>query len=130
VSVVQTLLVARGPVILLAVDETKKRADEEMKVRIGPDGDLVRITKLMDPETAFGEYIGASLIEGSAVPRLADALRATFERDPDLYYEDGYQEMVDRGEQIRTASIPSGTPWVEVDNQADLTIAREIACHY
>ena len=30
--------------------------------------------------------------------------------------------MVDRGEQIRTASIPSGTAWVEVDNQADLEI--------
>jgi choline kinase len=64
------------------------------------------------------------------VTRLADALRATFERDPDLYYEDGYQEMVDRGEQIRTASIPAGTSWVEVDNQADLQKAREIACHY
>ena len=38
--------------------------------------------------------------------------------------------MVDRGEQIRTASIPSGTPWVEVDNHADLARAREIACQY
>jgi choline kinase len=130
VSVEQTLLEARGPEILLAVDADKVLADEEMKVQVGSDGDLTRITKLMDPATAYGEYIGASLIEGSAVPRLADALRATFERDPDLYYEDGYQEMVDRGEQIRTASIPPGTAWVEVDNQADLKIAREIACHY
>ena len=130
VSVEQTLLESRGPGILLAVDTEKRLAEEEMKVRVGPDGDLVRITKLMDPETAYGEYIGASLIEGTAVPQLADALRATFERDPDLYYEDGYQEMVDRGEQIRTASIPEGTRWVEVDNQADLAIAREIACHY
>jgi choline kinase len=130
VSVEETLLGNRGPGILLAVDADKALADEEMKVRVSPEGDLVRITKLMDPETAYGEYIGASLIEASAVPQLADALRATFERDPDLYYEDGYQELVDRGQQIRTASIPSGTPWVEVDNQADLKIAREIACHY
>lgn len=130
VSVEETLLGARGPQILLAVDSDKSLADEEMKVRLSPDGDLVRITKLMEPDEAHGEYIGASLIEPSAVPILADALRATFERDPDLYYEDGYQEMVDRGEQIRTASIPVGTSWVEVDNQADLLRAREIACHY
>jgi choline kinase len=130
VSVEHALLEARGPGVLLAVDTEKSLAEEEMKVRVSAEGDLTRITKLMDPATAYGEYIGASLIEGSAVPALADALQATFERDPDLYYEDGYQELVDRGEKIRTASIPSGTAWVEVDDHRDLERAREIACRY
>ena len=130
VSVEETMLAARGPEVLLALDTDKALADEEMKVQLDSDGSLSRITKLMDPATAHGEYIGASLIEGSAVDRLADALRTTFERDPDLYYEDGYQEMADRGERIRTVSIPAGTQWVEVDDQTDLARAREIACHY
>ncbi|HET6561103.1 MAG TPA: phosphocholine cytidylyltransferase family protein [Marmoricola sp.] len=130
VSVEETLLAARGPDVLLAVDTSKELADEEMKVRVGADGELVRITKQMDPATAYGEYIGATLIEGAAVPRLADALRATFERDPDLYYEDGYQEMVDRGQRVSTAVIPAGTSWVEVDDERDLARAREIACRY
>ena len=130
VSVEQTLLEARGPGVLLAVDTAKALADEEMKVQVSPEGDLTRITKLMDPATAYGEYIGASLIEGSAVPALADALQATFERDPDLYYEDGYQEMADRGGRIRTVSIPEDTAWVEVDDHRDLERAREIACRY
>jgi choline kinase len=129
VSVEQTLLEARGPEILLAVDADKVLADEEMKVQVGSDGDLTRITKLMDPATAYGEYIGASLIEGSAVPRLADALRATFERDPDLYYEDGYQTLVDGGGEVGVAAI-GDLAWVEVDNHADLERAREIACRY
>ena len=30
----------------------------------------------------------------------ADALRATFERDPQLYYEDGFQELADRGGRV------------------------------
>ena len=64
------------------------------------------------------------------MPRLADALQATFERDPDLYYEDGYQEMVDRGERIDIAPLPAGTSWVEVDDHDDLARAREIACRY
>ena len=130
VSVEETLLASRGPDILLAVDTEKKLADEEMKVQVSEDRALTRITKVMDPTTAHGEYIGATLVEAAAVPRLADALRATFERDPDLYYEDGYQELVDRGGRIDIAPIPAGTSWVEVDNHDDLVIAREVACRY
>jgi choline kinase len=130
VAVEETLLASRGPDVLLAIDAEKQLADEEMKIQVSDDRALTRITKLMDPATAFGEYIGATLIEPTAVPRLADALKATFERNPDLYYEDGYQEMVDRGERIDIATLPPGTAWVEVDNHDDLAKAREIACRY
>jgi choline kinase len=129
VSVEQTLLASRGPAILLAVDSLKKLADEEMKTVFSADGRLVKITKLMDPAEAFGEYIGATVIEASAAAGLADALKTTWERDPDLYYEDGYQEYANRGGEVRAATI-GDVPWVEVDNHADLAKARDIACHY
>ncbi|SNT46058.1 Choline kinase [Asanoa hainanensis] len=129
VSVEQTLLDNRGPGILLAVDNVKKLADEEMKTTFDADGQLTRITKLMDPAEAFGEYIGATLIEASAAAGLADALQATWQRDPNLYYEDGYQEYAQRGGEVRAATI-GDIPWVEVDNHADLARAREIACRY
>ena len=133
VAIEETLLASRGAGkggITLAIDADKVLAEEEMKVQVDAEGVLTRITKLMDPALAHGEYIGATLVEPGAVPALADALQTTFERDPDLYYEDGYQEMVDRGERIHTTAIPTGTPWVEVDDHADLARAREIACHY
>ena len=135
VTVEETLLAARGtggdgPDMVLALDVAKKLAEEEMKVQLSEDGLLRRITKLMDPSTAHGEYIGATVIEGRAVPALADALEATFTRDPDLYYEDGYQEMVDRGLAIATAPLAADTQWVEVDDHVDLARAREIACRY
>ena len=132
VSVEQTLLAARDPEkasILLAVDDVKKLADEEMKVILSPEGTLQRITKLMDPADAAGEYIGATLLEPAAAEALADALKATFEKDTDLYYEDGYQEYVNRGGTIAVAPIGE-VSWVEVDNHEDLAKAREIACHY
>ena len=129
VSVEETLLAARGPELLLAVDNVKNLADEEMKVTLDEDGHLQNITKLMDPATAAGEYIGATLIESSLDSRLADALKATWERDPQLYYEDGYQELVRRGEKIAVAPIGK-VDWVEVDDHDDLAKAREIACRY
>ncbi|MEU8893128.1 phosphocholine cytidylyltransferase family protein [Streptomyces sp. NPDC048442] len=131
VSVEKTLLAARGDgkKIILALDTVKQLADEEMKVIVDPAKGVSRITKLMDPATATGEYIGVTLIEGEAADELADALKVTFERDPDLYYEDGYQELVNRGFQIDVAPI-GDVKWVEIDNHDDLAKGREIACLY
>ncbi|MFF3749222.1 sugar phosphate nucleotidyltransferase [Streptomyces sp. NPDC002018] len=131
VSVEKTLLAARGGDrrIILALDTVKRLADEEMKVITDGAKGVRRITKLMDPATATGEYIGVTLIEPEAAADLADALRTTFERDPDLYYEDGYQELVNRGFTLDVAPI-GDIPWVEIDNHDDLAKGREIACQY
>ncbi|MGW0122865.1 phosphocholine cytidylyltransferase family protein [Streptomyces sp. NPDC003327] len=131
VSVEKTLLAARGngQKIILALDTVKNLADEEMKVITAEGKGVQRITKLMDPATATGEYIGVTLIEPEAAEELADALKATFERDPDLYYEDGYQELVNRGFTVDVAPI-GDVKWVEIDNHDDLAKGREIACQY
>lgn len=112
--------------VLLALDDEKTLGDEEMKVIVGTDGAMQRITKLMDPASASGEYIGVCLIEPSAGPAISKALQQTFERDTGLYYEDGFQQYVDDGGTIRPAPIGRQT-WVEVDNHDDLARAREIA---
>ncbi len=130
VSVERTLLSSRGPDLLLALDTSKPLAEEEMKVQVDKALGVTRVTKLMDPATAYGEYIGAAIIEAAAADALAGALETTFRRDPGLYYEDGFQEFVDRGGFIGTAPIGDEMPWVEVDDQRDLVRAREIACLY
>ena len=112
--------------IILAVDTVKPLAEEEMKVVVDPDLGVQRITKLMDPALAHGEYIGATLIGAQAAAPLAAALETTWRRDPSLYYEDGYQEFADRGGVIGIAPIGE-VDWVEVDNHGDLRRAREIA---
>jgi len=129
VEVQETLLANRGPAILLAVDTVKKLAEEEMKLTIDCAGNLAKITKLMDPQSAFGEYIGLTLVEPEAAEKLTSALETTWKLNPDLYYEDGYQEYVDRGGVINLQPIGE-VSWVEVDNHDDLAKARSIACHY
>jgi choline kinase len=128
VSVEKTLLAQRGPSILLAIDNVKRLAEEEMKTTFDAAGQLTSITKLMDPAEAFGEYIGATLIEPASAAGLADALEATWRRDPGLYYEDGFAEYADRGGEVRAATI-GAVDWVEVDNHDDLRRARAIAGH-
>jgi choline kinase len=126
-SVEESLLAARGPDVLLAVDQEKRLGEEEMKILLAEDGTLVRISKEIDPTSAAGEYIGVTLIEPPAAGPLADALEATWRRDPSLYYEDGFQELADRGGKIHVT--PIGTvDWVEVDDHADLARAQELDC--
>ena len=126
-SVEATLLGSRGPDILLALDDVKPLAEEEMKVHVSPEGRMTRINKAIDPATAQGEYIGLALIEAAAARPLADALEATFTRDPQLYYEDGFQAFSDGGGHVGTAPI-GAVDWAEVDDHRDLERAREIAC--
>ena len=125
-SVEETLLAAHGDGVLLAVDREQAPGDEAMKVVLD-GGRLARIGKGLDG--ADGEYIGVAFLGPAAAEPLTAALEATWRRDPSLYYEDGFQELVDRGEEVRAAAI-GRVAWVEVDDDADLARAREIAWRF
>ena len=113
---------------MLALDDVQELGEEQMKVQLSGEGLLTKITKLMDPATAVGEYIGLTLIEPHAAEPLAAALKTTYERDPQLYYEDGFEEYATSlGGRISTSPI-GDVEWVEVDDHADLAQAREVAC--
>jgi choline kinase len=126
-SVEEALLEARGPELLIAVDDVKPLGAEEMKVHVDGSGQLERINKALDPASAQGEYIGVTLIEPAAAEPLAGALEAVWRRDTTLYYEDGFQEFADRGNRVGIAPIGE-VDWVEVDDLTDLARAREVAC--
>jgi choline kinase len=126
-SVERTLLGARGADLLLALDREKRLGEEEMKVLLRDGDQVARINKQIDATRAHGEYIGVTLIEPAAAGPLADALEATWRRDPSLYYEDGFQELIDRGGAVAGTAI-GAVDWVEVDNHDDLARAREIQC--
>jgi choline kinase len=129
VSVTEALLDSRGrgDDLVIALDDVQELGAEQMKVQLSEQRLLTRITKQMDPAEAVGEYIGLTLIEPHAAGALADALQATFERDPQLYYEDGFEELARRGGRVGVAPIGE-VEWVEVDDHADLARAREVAC--
>ncbi|WP_199038391.1 phosphocholine cytidylyltransferase family protein [Glycomyces salinus] len=110
--------------LLLALDDAKELTDEAMKVRIGETG-VERIHKEQPVETAAGEYIGVSLIPEAVADDLTKALEDTYGRDPNLYYEDAYQILAERG-QVDCVSV-GGAVWTEVDDHADWDAAKAIA---
>ena len=112
--------------LIIAIDDVKPLAEEEMKVVLDDQGLLTQITKVMDPAQAHGEYMGVTLIEPAAALALADSLETTWRRDPGLYYEDGFAEFAERGGAVLAAPI-GAVDWVEVDDHADLRRARQIA---
>jgi choline kinase len=112
--------------LIIAIDDLKALADEEMKVVLDGEGLLTQITKVMDPAHAHGEYMGVTLIEPAAAVALADCLETAWRRDPSLYYEDGFAEFAERGGVVLAAPI-GAIDWVEVDDHADLVRARQIA---
>lgn len=115
-----------GSALVLAVDNAKQLGEEEMKLLYSEERGVTRITKLMEPAEAYGEYIGVATIYAEVADGLADALRATWERDPSLYYEDGFQELIDRGD-FRVEVQPIGeVPWIEIDDHADLARATDV----
>ena len=126
-EVEERLLAGRGNAeLVLALDDAKPLGDEEMKVLLDGDALVRGINKAHDPAAAAGEYIGLALTEPAAADGLAAALETTWRRDPGLYYEDGFQEYADRGGRVGVALV-GGLEWVEVDDQADLDRAREVA---
>jgi choline kinase len=127
VSVEESLLAARGPGVVLAVDSVKDLGEEEMKVLLDHDGGVRRINKRIEPASAEGEYIGVALVKASAGDGLVTALEETWRSDPSLYYEDGLQRLIDTGGRVDAAPI-GAVEWVEVDDHDDLERARRMQC--
>jgi len=116
----------RSSPLLLAVDTVKSLGAEEMKLAWTEDEGVTRISKSLDPEKAYGEYIGVALVPASVGPALVEALEVTWRRDPHLYYEDAFQELIDREAAWIDVRPIGDVPWIEIDDHADLARAAEV----
>jgi choline kinase len=129
VEIEHTLLASRTSGVSLAVDPFRGPTDEAMKVQLDGSDRVVRITKDMPAERSHGEYLGAAFIEPSMAQDLTECLAQAWRRDPGSYYEDGLQLLADRTGEVHARRIDP-VDWVEVDDLADLSRAREIARRY
>lgn len=118
----------RGDAVRLAIDTEKVLGDEEMKVALDGAGSVRHVSKGL-PHDADGEFIGVSLVPPAIAGLLVDALERTWRADPSRYYEDAYQLLAVELDAVRAVPVGS-VPWTEVDDAADLAVAKELACRY
>jgi len=120
----ERLLAAPGDIVA-AVDRRAELADEEMKVLV--DGSrITNFGKHLDPKASAGESIGIERVSSAIAPALFEALaKAESEGRTNLYYEDVYQELIERGTVASMVDV-SDLPWIEVDTREDLARAAAI----
>ncbi|MCC7417040.1 MAG: phosphocholine cytidylyltransferase family protein [Acidobacteria bacterium] len=109
---------------VLAVDAGAALGAEEMKVELGPDGRVRRVSKALNPRVCAGESIGVQKIGGAAVPLLWRALDLLLPAHAAVaYYEDAFQRLIDDGVPFGICPVASDC-WMEIDDLADLNAAR------
>lgn len=103
---------------VLAVDEESMKATEV-------DGQLDRLHKSLDLDSAVGEYIGLTRIDPADGPRLAEILEQFIDTgNVQVYYEDAIEALA-KERPVRLERI-GGTKWVEIDDHADLARAEQV----
>lgn len=123
VNPIPALLAARE-ICALAVDSSVPFDEEAMKVKLAPDGRVMRISKHLAAAVSGGESIGLQKLGGTAVPQLWEVLGPLLARAAaTAYYEDAFQYLIDRGVRFGTSPVQPGT-WAEIDDAADLDAAR------
>jgi choline kinase len=108
----------------IVVDRAAALDEEAMKVAVGADGLVTRLSKQLDPKESAGESIGVQKVGGAALPALWNAIDdVVATHAASAYYEDAFQRLIDRGVPFGVTAVAPGS-WREVDDAADLAAAR------
>ena len=90
------------------------------------DGVVRALGKELDSRTAFGEFVGISLMSESARRQYVKAADEALARGQGtLYYEDVYDSLCDTV-QVRAVEVSPGS-WAEIDTPSDITDAAVVA---
>lgn len=112
----------------LALRNTGKLGDEEIKVKPDKDGYVFKISKTILPEEAIGESLGIEFFSESDTTRLFDITDSFIrigQRVND-FYEAAFEEAIATGMKIKPVPI-GNLPCMEIDTAADLELAIQLA---
>ncbi len=118
-EVLERLLSATGDLVL-ALDRSVRLGEEEMKIQLGDNGRVLRVSKRLTPKDCAGESIGMERIGEAFSKVLFDELRALDRENlTNSYYEDAYDRLARRGGfDLRCADV-TGMRWFEIDDERD-----------
>lgn len=100
---------------------------EEMKVRLDAAGEIVDISKEIDPAAAAGESVGLEVFSAPAAARLFDILAQRVAAGPGRteFYEVAFVELIRAGVPLRPVDL-GDLPCMEIDTADDLARATAL----
>jgi len=110
--------------VTMVIDEKREYDDDDMKV-IHKNGEIVEVSKKIDPIKANGESIGMIKFSNKGPKIFTDMLEGMV-RDPqnrNLFYLQAIQNIIDKGFKVHY-SICKETDWAELDFHPDLKLIR------
>ena len=109
----------------LVVDDQKKLVDEDMKVLLDKNGQILRINKELDNEACTGEYIGILRLAGSDITKFNASLEKMIaDEEYSKYYEDALDRIT--AELDLELVLTKGLLWTEIDTPVDYERAKGI----
>ncbi len=124
-QVLPQILECTGPGVL-AVDCREGMGEEEMKVRVDAEGNILELNKRMDPTLALGESMGLDRIDSELCTAVFAMLRKLIDLgETDEYYERAYELLIQEHASFHVADV-TGFQWTEIDDAADLEAANDL----
>lgn len=111
--------------LVLAVDNTRRLDEEDMRVELSRDR-VLGIGKSLRMAVSHGEYAGVSLLRPDAAAAYGEiSTELEWRALTNLYYEDVYQMMIERRIDTHAAFVGAGE-YAEVDTPEDLPAAAAV----
>lgn len=102
----------------LVIDDRKTLTPEDMKVKVEA-GRIVKISKQLALEDAYGEYIGIAYFYHKDNLLLLESLEQVVNNQPNEYYEGAFQLLIDQYNYSFDMITTDGFFWTEVDTVED-----------
>jgi choline kinase len=122
-----TQLQNSGKEACLALNTAQNLGEEEIKVRLAPDGSIMEISKEVNPRLAAGESIGIELFAEKPTQKLFEVLhsRISAQKLVNEFYEASFEEFIRNGNPFYAIDI-SPYKCMEIDTPTDLQNAEKL----
>lgn len=109
----------------LCVDKNINLQEEEVKVIIRENNQVLEVSKSISPKSAMGESIGIEKISSTTAGILFEVLEEMMEENYNRkeYYESAYEKLISKDIMFYAVDI-TGHSWTEIDTKEDLYKAQ------
>ena len=118
---------AGDDVIQLTIDTKERYDDDDMKVLLGRDKSVQRVSKLVTPEAADAESLGLVLVKGKESRGIFHSELMRLVRRPEMmnaFWLEIFNSLAENGHVVRSCEVSSDC-WAEVDYHPDIKALQE-----